>query len=204
MRRLQRHSLWNWNDIWCLGRRGHRFDQGLFENDWGRSDCHRHKNRVVEHEGSFRSALPKSREKHQEQAELSQQEHRPNVWLRQGVHSGASGKDNGSEPDHREKNEGQVKTEEVAAEGAPRGLERAANLSLGLALLAGIDRELKQAKLDGVDLNQIEVDAEDGCDEPDENKTGEVDQEGWTSDDGLVDVIGPQALECFQACKDGK
>jgi hypothetical protein len=52
-----------------------------------------------------------------------------------------------------------------------------------------------EAKLDGVDLDQIEIEAEDRGDEEDEDVTGEDVEEGGTSNDVLVNVLGPETIE---------
>jgi hypothetical protein len=52
-----------------------------------------------------------------------------------------------------------------------------------------------EAKLDGVDLDEIEVETEDGGDEEEDDVAGEDQKEGGASHDVVVDVVGPFALQ---------
>jgi hypothetical protein len=51
------------------------------------------------------------------------------------------------------------------------------------------------AELHGVDLDEVEVETEDGGDEEENDVAGEDEKEGGAAYDAVVDVIGPFALE---------
>ncbi len=58
------------------------------------------------------------------------------------------------------------------------------------------------AELNGVDLNEVEVETEDGGDEEDNDVAGEDCEEGVAANGVLVDVIGPFALEKKERAED--
>ena len=56
-------------------------------------------------------------------------------------------------------------------------------------------RTQMEAELDGVDLDEVEVETKDRGDEKDDDVAGEYEKEGGAPDDVLVDLISPFALE---------
>jgi hypothetical protein len=58
------------------------------------------------------------------------------------------------------------------------------------------------AELNGVDLDEVEVETEDGGDEEENDVAGEDEEEGEASYDVVVDVIGPFALEEKERAED--
>jgi hypothetical protein len=56
--------------------------------------------------------------------------------------------------------------------------------------------------LNSVDLDEIEVETEDGCDDDEEDVAGEDEEEGGSSCDVVVYVIGPFALKKKERAKD--
>lgn len=130
--------------------------------------------------------MPEAGEKHQEETELREQKGGPDAGLREHVHRGPSGEDDGGESENSEEEEDRPRLEEVSAESSPSRCEGTTNAAVGFAIGAEVE-----AKLDGVDLDQIEVEAEAGGDEEDDDVAGEDAEEGRTSDDVLVNVLGP-------------
>jgi hypothetical protein len=90
----------------------------------------------------------------------------------------------------------------VSAESVPCGSEGAADAAVWFGLLAEEGRAQVLAELHGVDLDEVEVEAEDGGDEEEDDVTGEDEEEGGASDDAVVDVIGPFALEVKERAQD--
>jgi hypothetical protein len=68
-----------------------------------------------------------------------------------------------------------------------------ATVGLGLLPEEGCAKVL--AELHGVDLDEVEVEAEDGGDEEEDNVAGEDEKEGGAAYDVVVDVVGPFSLE---------
>ncbi len=85
----------------------------------------------------------------------------------------------------------------MSAEGSPRGTEGVANAAVGLAVVTEV-----KAELNGVDLDEIEVETEDGGDEKEEDVAGEGVEEGVASYDVVVDVIGPLILKRDERAED--
>ena len=90
----------------------------------------------------------------------------------------------------------------MGAEGSPGGGEGAANAAVGLGLLSEERGAKVLAELNGVDLDEVEVETEDGGDEEEEDVAGEDEEEGGASYDVVVDVIGPFALEEKERAED--
>jgi hypothetical protein len=58
------------------------------------------------------------------------------------------------------------------------------------------------AELHGVDLDEVEVETEEGGDEEEEDVTGKDEEEGGAAYDVVVDVIGPFSLEEKERAED--
>jgi hypothetical protein len=152
---------------------------------------------VLEGEGGFGTALPEAGEEHEEETELSEQEGGPDSGLSEHVHRGAGGKDDGAGAEESEEEEDRPGLGEVTPQGSPGGGEGSADAPVGLAVWAQVE-----TKLDGVDLDEIEVETEDGGDKEEDDVAGEDVEEGGASYDVLIDVIGPFALEEREWAKD--
>jgi len=83
----------------------------------------------------------------------------------------------------------------VTAEGSPGGGEGAANASVGLGSLSEEGGAKVLAELNGVDLDEVEVETEDGGDEEEDDVAGEDEEEGGASYDVVVDVVCPFTLK---------
>jgi hypothetical protein len=113
------------------------------------------------------------------------------------VHGGAGGEDDGGESEESEEEKGRPEVREVRAESSPGGSESAADAAVGLT----VGKEL-QAELHGVDLDEIEVETEDGGGEKEDDDAGERCEESAAANDVFVDVIGPLALEERERAED--
>jgi len=78
----------------------------------------------------------------------------------------------------------------VGAEGSPGGGESAADAPVGLAVTFEV-----QTELDGVDLDEIEVETKDRGDEEDNDVADQGCEEGMAFDGVFVDMVSPFALE---------
>jgi hypothetical protein len=56
--------------------------------------------------------------------------------------------------------------------------------------------------LDGVDLDEVEVESEDGGDEEEDDVAGEDEEKGGAADDVVIDLIGPFALQEIERAED--
>jgi hypothetical protein len=149
----------------------------------------------LEGERGFGSALPEAGEEHEEEAQLGEEKHGPDARLREHVHRDAGGEDDGGESEESEEEKDGPGFGEVSAECSPCGSEGAADAAVGFGLLAEEGGAELLVELHGVDLDEIEVQTEDGGDKEEEDVAGEDEEEGGASDDAVVDVIGPFALE---------
>jgi hypothetical protein len=59
-----------------------------------------------------------------------------------------------------------------------------------------------EAKLDGVDLDEVEVETEDGGDKEEDDVAGEDEKEGGAAYDVVVNMVGPFALKDEEWAKD--
>ena len=119
------------------------------------------------------------------------------------MHCDAGGEDDGGESEESEEEEDGPGFGEVSAEGSPCRAEGAADAAVGFGLLSeqGSRAEVL-AELNGVDLDEVEVETEDGGDEEEDDVAGEDEEEGGAADDVVVDVIGPFALEEEERAED--
>jgi hypothetical protein len=74
--------------------------------------------------------------------------------------------------------------------------------AVGLGLLSKNSGTEVEAELDSVDLDEIEVETNDGGDEEEDDIAGEDGEECVDADDAFVDVIGPFVLEEIERAKD--
>ena len=84
---------------------------------------------------------------------------------------------------------------EVITKSSPCGGESAEYAAVGRGLFSGLGRAEAEAKLDGVDLDEIEVKTKDGGDEEENDVAGEDCEERVATDGVFVDVIGPSVLQ---------
>ena len=85
--------------------------------------------------------------------------------------------------------------EKWVQEYAERGFEGTADATIGFGLSAKDRGTEMQTQLDGVDLDEIEVETKDGGDEEEKNAAGEGKEESVAADDVIVDVVCPSALQ---------
>ncbi len=152
---------------------------------------------VLEGEGGLGSALPEAGEEHREEACLGEEEHGPDAGLGEHVHGGAGGEDDGGGSEEGEEEEGEPGSGEVVTEGSEGRAEGAADAAVWFSVMP-----IVLAELDGVDLDQVEVEAEEGGHEEDEEVADEVVEEGREADDVAVDVSGEAAPEGEQRAED--
>src|SRR5258705_2167340 len=88
------------------------------------------------------------------------------------------------------------------AEGSPCGGEGAADAAVGLGALSEEGGAKMLAELDGVDLDEIEVETEDGGDEKEDDVAGEDEEEGGAAYDVVVDVVCPFVLKYKERAED--
>jgi hypothetical protein len=74
--------------------------------------------------------------------------------------------------------------------------------AVGLGLFSKNSGTEVEAELDGVDLDEVEVEPNDGGDEEEDDIAGEDGEECVESDNAFVDVIGPLVLEEIEWAKD--
>jgi hypothetical protein len=113
------------------------------------------------------------------------------------MHSDAESEEDGQGSEEGEEEEVEPGAAEVGAKGTPCGGKGAAHAAIGFAVTEGME-----AELDGVDLDEIEVEAEESGDEEDEDVGGEVLEEGGAADGVLMDVRGPASPKEVQGAED--
>lgn len=152
---------------------------------------------ILKGQGCLGSALPEAGEEHEEEAELGEQEGGPDPRLRKHVHRSVRSEDDSGESDDGEEEKDGPGLREVCPQGPPGrgdGAEYAA-----IRLVVGTET---QTELNGVDLDEIEVETEDGSNEEENDVAGEDCEEGLASDDVFIDVIGPFALKEEERAED--
>jgi len=90
----------------------------------------------------------------------------------------------------------------VVAEGSPGGDEGAANAPVRLGLMSEEGGAKVLAELNGVHLDEVEVETEDGGDEEEDDVAGEDEEEGGVAYDVVVDVVCPFALKEKERAED--
>jgi hypothetical protein len=150
---------------------------------------------VLQDERGFGSALPETGEEHKEETELGEKKHRPDAGLREHVHCGAGGKDDGGESEDSEEEEDGPGLREVIAKSSPCGTEGTEDAAIGFGWFSWFGGAEVEAKLDSVDLDEIEVETKDGGDEEENDVAGEDSEERVAADGVFVDVIGPFVLQ---------
>ncbi len=108
----------------------------------------------------------------------------------------------GGESEESEEEEDGPRLGEVRAKGSPGGGEGAADAAVGLGFSAKGGGTKVQAELNGVDLDEVEVETEDGGDEEEDDVAGEDDEESDASYEVLVDVVCPFALQDEERAED--
>ena len=88
---------------------------------------------VLEGKGGFGSALPEAGEEHEEETDLGEQKGGPDARLREHVHRGPGGEDNGGESEKGEEEEDRPRLREVSAESSPGRGEGTTNAAVGFA-----------------------------------------------------------------------
>ena len=144
----------------------------------------------MEGERGFGSALPEASEQEKEQAKLGEEEGWPDSWLREHMHGSARGEYDDGRSEDGKKEEYGPRLRKVCAEGSPGGGESAADAAVRLAVMAEME-----AKLDRVDLYEIEVETKDRRDEEDNNIADQCCKKCVAFDGVPVDVVGPFALD---------
>ena len=91
---------------------------------------------------------------------------------------------------------------EVCAEGSPGGAEGSANAAVGFGRFSEDGGPKVLAKLNGVHLDEVEVEAEDGGDEKEDEVAGEDCEECGAANCVVVYVVGPFALEEGERAED--
>ena len=150
---------------------------------------------VLESEGGFCSALPEAGEEHEEETKLSEQEGGPDTRLGEHVHRCSRGKDDGGESEDSEKEKDGPGLREIGSGGSPCGAEGEANAAVGLGWFSEDVGAKVLAELDGVDLDEGEVETEDGGDKEDDDVAGESCEECVAADGVVVDMVCPFALK---------
>jgi hypothetical protein len=149
---------------------------------------------VLQGECGFYSSLPEAGEEHEEETKLNQEEGGPDSGLGEHVDGDSGGEHHSGCSDDGEEEEDGPCLGEVGAEGSPGGDESAADSAVGFGVANEGVAEMK-AQLDGVDLDEIEVEAKDGGDEEEDDVAGEGEDEGVAADPLLVYVICPFGLK---------
>lgn len=168
---------------------------GIDDTSGGKNRVCRRWDGVLKSERGFGSALPEAREEHEEEAELSEQEGGPDARLGEHVHRCSRGKDDGGESQDSEEEEDRPGLGEVCLEGSPCGAEGAANAAVGLGWFSKDVGAKVLAELDGVDLNEVEVETEDRGDEEEDDVAGESCEKCVEANGVVVDVVCPFALK---------
>jgi hypothetical protein len=148
----------DWIDFACDGKDGRKGWVG----DW-----------VLKDERGFGSALPEAGEEHKEETELGKKKHGPDAGLGEHVHCGAGGKDDGGESEDSEEEEDGPGLREVIVKSSPCGTEGTVDAAIGFGWFSWFGRAEVEAKLDSVDLDEIEVETKDGGDEEENDVAGE-------------------------------
>jgi hypothetical protein len=201
------HGLGDWGDGVMFGGESDAATrvEGIGEIDGagaGKNGWKRREDGVLKSEGGFGSALPEAGEEHEEETKLGEQKRGPDARLGEHVHCGAGSQDDGGESEEREEKEDGPGFGEVTAKGSPRGGEGAANAAVRFGLLSEEAGAKVLAELNGVDLDEVEVETEDGGDEEEDDVAGEDEEEGGAAYDVVVDVVCPFALEEKERAED--
>jgi hypothetical protein len=118
------------------------------------------------------------------------------------VHCDAGGEDYGCKSEESEEEEDGPSFGEVSSEGSPCGAKGAADAAVGLGFLPEEGGARVLVELNGVDLDEVKEETEDGGDEEEDDVAGEDEEECGSSDEAVVDMIGPFALEEEERAED--
>ena len=132
---------------------------------------------------------------------MSEEEGGPDSGLGEGVDRDASGEGQGDGSEDGEEEEGDPGAEEVATEGSEGRTEGAADASIGFGDAYECGAEV-EAELEGVGLDEIEVEADKGGDEENDEDGGELEDEGGAAYIGVVDVVVPSGFEFGEGAED--
>jgi hypothetical protein len=152
---------------------------------------------MLKDEGGFDAALPETGEQHSEETELRHEKHGPHLRLGEHMYRGSRGEEAKGESKKRQQQKEDPGTNKMRAQQAERGAEGMANTAVRTA-----GESLVSSKLDGVDLDQVEVKPQQRRHKKDGKKTAKSESQGGPSDEAIVDEGSPSSLESEQRPED--
>ena len=111
------------------------------------------------------------------------------------MHGGSRGEDDGGKSEESEEEKDRPGLREVIVKRSPCGGESTEDAAIGFGLFSCFGRAEVKTELDGVDLDEVEVETKDGGDEEEKDIAGEDCEECVTANSVFVDVICPFVLQ---------